>query len=170
MDDRLTYVSIGMTREGGPPAPPGFHVLRVSLPVGRGPDAFEPAGRALLTWRMHRAAGLRVDTTAEWARPGAEATVRLGPLRAPCRVVWTVQEADRTGFAYGTLPGHPECGEEAFTVEFAPGGGVRLTVHAVSRPAAWYTRAAGPLGRLAQRGMAHRYAYGLRRALAVPGA
>lgn len=44
--------------------------------------------------------------------------VGAGPLRlrAPCRVVYTVTESRRRGFAYGTLPGHPECGEEAFVI------------------------------------------------------
>ena len=32
----------------------------------------------------------------------------LGLLRAPCRVVYVIDEPDVRGFAYGTLPGHPE--------------------------------------------------------------
>ena len=39
---------------------------------------------------------------------GSEVIVHLGPVRAPCRVVYVVDEPDRRGFAYGTLPGHPE--------------------------------------------------------------
>jgi uncharacterized protein (UPF0548 family) len=37
-------------------------------------------------------------------------------MRAPCRVIYTITEPRRKGFAYGTLPGHPESGEEAFTI------------------------------------------------------
>lgn len=38
---------------------------------------------------------------------------------ASCRVVYLLEEAGeicRSGFAYGTLDGHPECGEERFQV------------------------------------------------------
>jgi hypothetical protein len=35
-----------------------------------------------------------------------------------CRIVYVVDEADRFGFAYGTLPAHAETGEERFTVEW----------------------------------------------------
>ncbi len=60
-----------------------------------------------------------------------------GPVRitAPCRVVYTVNEPDRQGFACGTLPGHPECGEEAFLVERDDDGAVTFAITAFSRPA-----------------------------------
>ena len=95
-------------------------------------------------------------------------------LPVPCRVVWAVEEERRAGFAYGTLPGHPERGEEAFVVDLAPDGAVWFTVRAVSRPAAWYMQAAGPLGRLGQRIFARRYGSALERLAAearqmVPG-
>ena len=38
-----------------------------------------------------------------------------------CRIAYTVDEQgsiDHFGFAYGTLPGHLECGEERFLVEW----------------------------------------------------
>jgi uncharacterized protein (UPF0548 family) len=41
-------------------------------------------------------------------------------LRAPCRIVYVIDEPDRRGFAYGTLPGHPERGEEAFIISRRP--------------------------------------------------
>ncbi len=85
-------------------------------------------------------------------------TVSLGagPLRVsgPCAVVWAVREPGRAGFAYGTLPGHPECGEEAFLVTLDEAGEVHLTVTAFSRPALWFTRVAGPLVPVVQRAYA----------------
>jgi uncharacterized protein (UPF0548 family) len=45
-----------------------------------------------------------------------------------------IDEPDRYGFAYGTLPVHPERGEEAFVVT-RDGGASRFDVHAISRPA-----------------------------------
>jgi uncharacterized protein (UPF0548 family) len=59
-------------------------------------------------------------------------TARLGPVgvvREPVRVVAVADEPDRCGFAYGTLPEHEVCGEEAFVVardEAALTGGTRV--------------------------------------------
>ncbi|MFF4764469.1 DUF1990 family protein [Streptomyces sp. NPDC001292] len=39
------------------------------------------------------------------------------------------------GFAYGTLPGHPVCGEEAFVVHRSPDGTVALTIRSLTRAA-----------------------------------
>ncbi|GGY41722.1 DUF1990 family protein [Streptomyces omiyaensis] len=144
----LTYREVGATRT--PDAlPAGFHHLRHSAAVGHGPAAFRAAAEAVTTWRMHRAGGARVRASAGRAAPGVtlEVALGIGPLAlgVPCRVIWVPEEEHRAGFAYGTLTGHPECGEEAFLVELEPGGTVRFTVTAFSRPAAWYTRLAGPL-------------------------
>jgi uncharacterized protein (UPF0548 family) len=124
---------------------------------------YEAARRALFGWHMHRAVPLGVTATAPEAAPGVRVTLRIGPIRAPCQVVWTVQQPARSGFAYGTLPGHPESGEEAFLLDHHPDGAVDFTVLALSRPAAWYARAAGPLARWTQLAAAHRYASVLRR-------
>jgi uncharacterized protein (UPF0548 family) len=68
-----------------------------------------------------------------------------------------VDEPNRQGFAHGTLPGHPESGEEAFVVERADDDTVSLSVIAFSTPASDLAKLAGPLGRLAQRRMTVRY-------------
>ncbi|MGW8376830.1 DUF1990 domain-containing protein [Streptomyces sp. ODS28] len=167
----FTYRDIGATREGRTPA--GFGALAVRTRLGTGDAVFAAAERALMEWRMHRAMGVRIDASAERAAPGVRVTVGLGvgPLRVhgPCEVVWTVSGEDRAGWAYGTLPGHPECGEEAFllTRERRRGargpGTVWLTVSAFSRPAVWWARAAGPLVPVFQRAYAHRCGTVLRR-------
>jgi len=43
----------------------------------------------------------------------------LGPLslRIPCRVLEVVDEPERQGLGYGTLPGHPETGQESSLLE-----------------------------------------------------
>lgn len=69
-----------------------------------------------------------------------------------------VEESDRRGFAYGTLPGHPESGEELFTVRFDPGSQeVRAEVIAFSRPGTWWSKSAAPLTRVFARMMIRRY-------------
>lgn len=165
MHDGLTYPGVGATRHGG--RPEGFSHLRVATPVGRGERDHRAAAQAVNRWLMHRAMGVRMATTAESAVPGALVVVGLGVgplrLRAPCRVVWAVDEPGRTGWGYGTLPGHPVRGEEAFVVERDDRGTVWLTVTAFSRPAVWWTHAAGPLLRVLQRAYAWRCGSVLRR-------
>ena len=68
-----------------------------------------------------------------------------------CRIVYTFDEPDRFGFAYGTLPGHVEMGEEIFMVERMPDGTVRYVIKAFSRPRFWMARMAYPLARWYQR-------------------
>ena len=94
---------------------------------------------------MHRATGVGIDHRADAAAPGVDVTVSLGLLKAPCRVVWTLEEPRRAGWAYGTLPGHPECGEESFVVDRTGDGTVWLTITAFSRPAQ-VVRAGGRAG------------------------
>ncbi len=165
--DGFTYREVGATRRDAGSPPAGFHPLRVRTRLGSGRGVQRRAGQAVLEWRMHRAVGVRVRANAPEAEPGVAVTVGLGagPLRlnAPCRVVWTLREADRAGFAYGTLAGHPSCGEEAFLVERLPDDSVWLTVTAFTRAARWYTRATGPLTRAAQRAYARRCGRVLRR-------
>ncbi|MFG1667409.1 DUF1990 family protein [Streptomyces sp. Y7] len=150
----FTYEDVGATRENGF-CPPGFHPLHVRTRIGEGEDVFRRAAEAVMTWEMHRELGVGIEVSAERAAPDVDVTVTLaGVIKAPCRVVWTADEHRRVGLAYGTLAGHPECGEEAFLVERTGDGTVWLTVRAFSRPAKWYTRAGGP----AARGLQHAYA------------
>ena len=111
-----------------------------------------------MTWQMQERSGVRRVSGPPRATPGADVTFRFMGQKVPCRVVDVVDEPDRRGFAYGTLPGHPETGEERFAVERNPASGeVTVTVTAFSNPALWRTKLAGPLGRLLQRTMTQRY-------------
>ncbi|GAA3493218.1 DUF1990 domain-containing protein [Streptomyces prasinosporus] len=150
----FTYDHVGATREPGF-RPAGFHPMRVRTRLGEGDAVFRRAAEAVMSWEMHRAVGVGIDASADRAAPDVDVTVTLaGMIKAPCRVVWTVEETRRAGWAYGTLAGHPECGEEAFVVDRTGDGTVWLTVEAFSRPARWYARAGGP----ATRGLQHAYA------------
>jgi uncharacterized protein (UPF0548 family) len=129
--------------------------MLVRTRIGEGHEVFDRAAEAVLTWELHRALGVGVDATADRAAPDVDVTITLaGVIKAPCRIVWTTEEPRRAGWAYGTLRGHPECGEEAFLVDRTGDGTVWLTVAAFSRPAKWYAKAGGP----ATRGFQHAYA------------
>ncbi|MFE9776038.1 DUF1990 domain-containing protein [Streptomyces sp. NPDC005931] len=159
----FTYDHVGATREEGF-CPEGFHPMHVRTRLGEGQEVFRRAAEAVFTWEMHRAVGVGLDAGAERAAPGVDVTVTLaGLVKAPCRVVWAVEEPRRAGWAYGTLAGHPECGEESFVVDRTGDGTVWLTVSAFSRAARWYARAGGPATRTLQHAYARRCGTVLRR-------
>ncbi|WP_067658779.1 DUF1990 family protein [Nocardia harenae] len=164
-DAPFTYPDVGATRG---PLPAGYDHLEVRRAIAKGEREFRRLGDAVLAYRMQRGLGIFRSADTPVAQPGSHITVRLGvgPLGipAPCRVVYVLDEGDRRGFAYGTLPGHPESGEELFAVEYDRATDtVHGVVTAFSRPAAWYTRLAGPAGRFAQRTAAAAYLATLRR-------
>lgn len=107
------------------------------------------------------ALGLEVSVSSPVAVPDAVVILGLGlgllRLAAPCRVVYTVDEPRRRGFAYGTLAGHPESGEEAFMIGHHDDGTVSFTITAFSRPSTLPARIAGPFGRIVQRRITARY-------------
>ncbi|MEV5648838.1 DUF1990 domain-containing protein [Nocardia sp. NPDC052254] len=155
----FTYPDVGATAAA---FPSGYHHFRMRRRIGSGRDLFERAGEQILGYRMQRGTGIFQHADTPTARPGTSLTVRLGiagiGITAPCRVVYVVDEPDRRGFAYGTLPGHPEVGEELFAVEYDPADdAVYGVVAAFSRPGAWYVRLGGPIVRALQHVIAGRY-------------
>jgi uncharacterized protein (UPF0548 family) len=151
----LTYSEVGATAG---PLPTGYHHVQKSAVIGRGRRRFEEAADAGMRWGMLRGAGLRVEATTEVAEVGSEVIVHLGPVRAPCRVVYVVDEPDRRGFAYGTLPGHAESGEERFMVRYDPATHeVHAEVAAFSRHGTWWSRLGSPVTSVIQRVVTARY-------------
>lgn len=167
MTDDLTYPEVGATRAGA--LPTGYRHVRRTARLGAGPDVFHRLVAGMAAWRIHRDAGLTVHGVegpatvrdAERPAPGTRFVtgIGVGPLRlrAPCRIVWYVDEPDRYGFGFGTLTGHPERGEEAFLAEWTAEDDVFFHVTAFSRPAAWYARLGAPLARRLQDHVTDRY-------------
>jgi uncharacterized protein (UPF0548 family) len=93
--------------------------------------------------------------------PGDSAWLHIpvGPfsVKAPARVVYVVNDQTRRGFAYGTLAGHPESGEESFMVELADDGSVWFEVRAFSRPSSVLWWIVYPALRIAQSIYTRRY-------------
>jgi len=159
----LTYPEVGETAG---PLPTGYHHLTEQAVIGHGPAALDQAAGALFTWQLQRRSGVRVQPSTESVLVGSVAVLTLGPgrlrVQAPVRALRVVDEPTRRGFAYGTLPGHPERGEEAFVLDLVPGGAVVLTITAFSRPASLPARLSGPVGRRAQWLVTRRYLRALR--------
>lgn len=151
----LTYAEVGATAG---PLPAGYHHVHESGVIGYGRERFEEAAARVMRWGMLRGAGVGVTPTSEVAEVGSEVIVRLGPVQAPCRVVYVLDDTDRRGFAYGTLPGHAETGEELFAVRYDPEtGAVHAEVTAFSRHGTWWSRLGAPVTALVQRVVTKRY-------------
>lgn len=147
-----TYLERGVTLTGELPA--GYHHLSEGLVLGHGPEVFARASKGLRTWQAHRLRGVRVFPADAPLQAGATVVVTLGiglgAIAAPCRIIEVAEEPGRFGFAYGTLPGHPEQGEESFVVTIGDEDAVRFDVRAFSRPGDPLTQLFGPLGRMMQ--------------------
>jgi uncharacterized protein (UPF0548 family) len=130
----LTYTPVGFDAAGNPVAP--------ATVDSSGDALFGPDGTPFL-------------------RPGdtANLLIPVGPfhVRAPVRVVYVVDEPLRKGFAYGTLPGHPESGEEAWMLTRSDDGSVWLTIRAFSRPSTLFWALGYPFLRIAQAIFTRRY-------------
>jgi uncharacterized protein (UPF0548 family) len=156
-----------------PELPEGFHHVSAEMIIGQGPEAFARACDGLRTWQAHRLRGVRVFPADAPVRAGATVVVvvgtPVGAIAAPCRIIAVTDEAGSFGFAYGTLPGHPEEGEESFVVTIGDDGLVRFRIRAFSRPGDTLTRFAGPMGRWFQSAATKGYLRAMHRFVAQKG-
>ncbi len=67
------------------------------------------------------------------------------------RIVYTLNEEHTYGFAYGTLTGHVESGEECFWIDKDAEDHVYYHIKAFSKPDFWAAKLAYPLARVYQR-------------------
>ncbi len=117
----FSYEEVGASKEK---IPSGYPINHRRIRLGSGAETFARAKKAVQSWTMYRL---------DWTRlypadaPIAEdetvcVVVNHGFCWSlnPCRIVYVLEEngaVERYGFAFGTLPGHSEEGEERFIVE-----------------------------------------------------
>ncbi|HHU10658.1 MAG TPA: DUF1990 domain-containing protein [Intrasporangiaceae bacterium] len=159
LDKELTYSEVGASITGD--LPDGYRHNEQCVRVGKGRDTFDLATEALMSWQVQRGAGLTVLASSEHVAPDEVAIVRLsvGPINidGANRVTEIVDEPTRQGFAYGTLDGHPERGEQAFLVEIDDSDTVTFTVRSFSKPSSLIATIGGPLNARIQDQIAERY-------------
>jgi uncharacterized protein (UPF0548 family) len=162
---KVTYDHVGSTLDPLRWDAPG--VRSDAVEVGRGEAGFTAARTALQTWVPQRGLGADVVPARQLVALGESVLVilRVGPffVVAPDRVVVVIDEPRRFAFAYGTLPGHPERGEESFTVEWRPDDSVRATIRVQARPATLAARMAAPGVSLLQGAALRRYLQAINR-------
>ncbi|MDR6439069.1 uncharacterized protein (UPF0548 family) [Paenarthrobacter nicotinovorans] len=128
-----------------PPAAKGYRRSEISVVIagvgesGGGADGvfWERITEQVLRWGVKTSSGFSVDSSGP-VSVGDRLVVTahfLGfRVLEPVEVVAVVEEPDRVGFAYRTLPGHPVSGEEAFIVQRV-GDQVSLTIRSLTGPA-----------------------------------
>ena len=152
----FSYAAVGATATT-PPA--GHDVDHTRIKLGEGDAVFSRAKAALGRWDQ-----FRLGWVEAWAEDRPVATGALVAVLArgvglwwlnACRVVYVVDDAGpvtRFGFAYGTLPGHVEAGEERFLIEWdRASGAVWYDILAFSRPQHWLARLGYPYMRRVQK-------------------
>jgi uncharacterized protein (UPF0548 family) len=135
----FTYTAVGATLEtSGVAIPLGYNVDRTRVRLGTGDTAFVAAKDAIRAWKHFDMGWVGIWPAGIPIENGSIAVVlthSLGLWSAhTARIVYTLDEPRRFGFAYGTLPGHAEQGEERFLVEQLDDGSVWYDVIAFSRP------------------------------------
>ncbi len=152
----LTYQAVGTT-SGTPPA--GYVVDHTRIKLGQGESVFRSAVAALQRWEQFRLGWVESwpsDTPIQSGEVVAVMGRAVGVwwLNA-CRIVYTLDETgplSRYGFAYGTLPGHVESGEERFLIEWDHSDDrVWYDIVAFSRPNRFPARLGYPVVRRLQK-------------------
>ena len=145
--------------------PERYRSTESSVRLGSGAERFAAASAELMHWQVLRGSGIAVtDAAGAGAREvtlgdTVVQSLPLGGLRfaAPIRVVRLLREPRRTGYAAGTLPGHPLRGEELFLIEHRADDSVWLVIRALYRPATPLYRVGTPAIAFARRRYSARF-------------
>lgn len=152
----FSYSAVGATALT---PPTGYVVDRTRIKLGVGQSVFDSAKVALQRWQQFQLGWVEMWSRDASLEPGQVVVVMgwamgLWWLNA-CRIVYTVDESGpitKFGFAYGTLPGHVESGEERFLIEWdRETDTVWYDILAFSRPKHVLTRLGYPLVRRLQK-------------------
>ena len=166
----FTYAAVGATARV-PPA--GYVVDYTRTKLGEGESVYRTAKAALENWKQFDLGWIEVCAPMLQIDSGRVVVILAHVFGAwwlnASRVVSVVDEAAKTtefGFAYGTLPGHAESGEERFLVEWDHDDDrVWYDILAFSRPRHWLARIGYPAARDIQRRFARDSAAAMRRAV-----
>jgi uncharacterized protein (UPF0548 family) len=143
-DRPFTYEAVGASASATDEWPAGFRHDHWEVELGSSDEAFERAVAGLQHWLPQRGSGFAVgyDGLVEPGRTVAiAAPLPVGFVIVTARIVYVEAEPDRYAWAYGTLPIHPEVGEERFAVVRRADGTVWFEVGA-------FSKIVDPLGRL----------------------
>lgn len=149
----FSYAETGRTANPEPVA--GYDNDFSDIILGKGEAVWEAAKSAVQNWKMFPGGWTFIHPGETPLREGEVVALAARVLGLwwlnSCRIVYVIDNGRQFGFAYGTLPGHVEKGEELFLVERAENGVIRYSIRAFSRPRHWLARLCYPLPRVWQR-------------------
>ena len=136
----FSYREVGATENDAPPK--GYVMDRYRVKLGEGEEAYKRAREALREWRQFDLGWVSPHPGGAPIEVATTVAVLAGHAGFwslnSARIIYLVEEGgdvERFGFAYGTLPGHAERGEERFLVEWSrEDDSVFYDVFAFSRP------------------------------------
>ncbi|HEX8456397.1 MAG TPA: DUF1990 domain-containing protein [Pyrinomonadaceae bacterium] len=140
-------------------APDNYTVDHNRALLGSGEELFARAVAAIRAWQMFNLGWCRIYPPQAPIDVGTTVAISIHhfgfwSLNA-CRIVYLIEEQGalvKYGFAYGTLPGHGESGEERFRVEWDRESGlVSYDLYAFSRPQHLMAKLGYPLSRSLQK-------------------
>jgi uncharacterized protein (UPF0548 family) len=167
----FTYRDVGATADGRQ-TPTGYNVDHTRVLLGSG-ATFDRAQAALRRWEQFQLGWCEAFPADTPLRTGETVAVVARVSGAwwsnAARIVYTIDESTeanvRFGFAYGTLPGHVESGEERFLVEWdRTNDKVWYDIQAFSRPRHILSRLGYPFARALQKRFARESATAMQRA------
>lgn len=147
-----SYPEVGASQSDGP-----FHYDNDynHIVLGRGEEIWERAKVVLREWKQFPAPWTTINPVNAPLREKETVAVlfRIWGLwfTNSARIIYVLDEDSRFGFAYGTLPGHIETGEECFWIEKDGEGKVSYHIRAFSRPRHWLVRLGYPVARWYQK-------------------
>lgn len=123
--------------------------------LGKGEHVWDKAKEALKKWEQFPPEWTRIYNASTPLEKGQTVAVLFKLFGIwwinSARIIYNFDEDHRFGFAYGTLEGHVEKGEECFWIEKDEEGNIYYKIKAFSKPEFWGAKLAYPLARAYQR-------------------
>ena len=134
---------------------PNYDNDHYSILLGKGEPVWEAAKAALHRWAQFPEGWTSIYPAKAPLRQGQTVAVIFRVMGIwwinSARIIYTLDEPNRFGFAYGTVKGHVEKGEECFWIERNSEGEISYHIRAFSRPNYWWLWLVYPLARSFQR-------------------
>lgn len=153
----FNYAEVGQSLG---PTPAGYASNHGRVRLGQGEATFNKAVEALRSWKMFDLDWVSLC----WPEAEIEVGTTVAALARhfgfwslhPARIIFLIDDDDgrtrRRGFAYGSLQGHGERGEETFIIEWRfADDSVWYDLRSFSRPGQWLTALGYPITRMAQK-------------------
>jgi len=133
---KYNYAEVGATRGT---LPTNYDIDQNAIVLGKGEATFRRAVNEVRKWRMFDLGWAELYPPMTPIEPGATVAALFHHFGFwsinAARIVYTIDEERRFGFAYGTLEDHAETGEERFSIEWSgEDDSVAYDILAFSRP------------------------------------